>query len=491
VIARLKETYRGMRLGTRLALGLGALALVVFAVVGSALTMYMRDYLSRQLDEQLHVAQVAQSKSIAADGTLEGKKYWGWYYAVYDIKDGTPELRTPEDSVDLPQDIDDFTRLAADQVDSDTEITRTEQLGDAGLYRLRACEAEPGVILVGAAPLEEVEDTVEQLVTIQVIAFALALAALVVFGRAMLRRGLKPLSDMAHTARGITSHDLTDSARLPVRHDRRDGGPEVEELRTAFNRMLEHIDDAFAVRTAAEQRLRQFVADASHELRTPLMSVRGYADLFQYAAAHSPEERDKHLARLKRRCLHLFLDYPDAERELEIVRAKDTGLAEATARHLVDVVRGLRELPLRKSPSISETVDWARTLAVLGVDELGPEVLADTANVVLKYERDLHRALEVLPRLVDPNRTLPEPGHPHHDGHHHDGHHHPGGHHHGPAHGEPEEADGHAVRAATDRQGRHDEGSYGAPGAGPAHRTTSGAGQGARAFAAVTRRRTN
>ncbi|MDG5808646.1 HAMP domain-containing sensor histidine kinase [Streptomyces ossamyceticus] len=299
MIARLKEIYRGMRLGTRLALGLGALALVVFAVVGGALTMYMRDYLSRQLDEQLHVAQVAQSKSIAADGTLEGKKYWGWYYAVYDIKNGKPDLRTPEDSVDLPQDIDDFTRLAADQVHSDTEVTRTEQLGGAGLYRLRACEAAPGVILVGAAPMEEVEDTVEQLVTIQVIAFALALAALVVFGRAMLRRGLKPLSDMAHTARGITSHDLTDSARLPVRHDRRDGGPEVEELRTAFNRMLEHIDDAFAVRTAAEQRLRQFVADASHELRTPLMSVRGYADLFQYAAAHSPEERDKHLARLR------------------------------------------------------------------------------------------------------------------------------------------------------------------------------------------------
>jgi two-component system OmpR family sensor kinase len=77
------------------------------------------------------------------------------------------------------------------------------------------------------------------------------------------------------------------------------GGPEVEELRTAFNTMLEHIDDALAVRTEAEQRLRRFVADASHELRTPLMSVRGYADLFQYAAANAPEEHEKHLARLR------------------------------------------------------------------------------------------------------------------------------------------------------------------------------------------------
>ena len=71
-------------------------------------------------------------------------------------------------------------------------------------------------------------------------------------------------------------------------------------------------------------------------------------------------------AALKRRCLHLFLDYPTAERELEIVRSKDTGLPEAAARELVEVVRGLRELELRKAPSISETIDWARTLAVLG-----------------------------------------------------------------------------------------------------------------------------
>ena len=73
-------------------------------------------------------------------------------------------------------------------------------------------------------------------------------------------------------------------------------------------------------------------------------------------------------AALKRRCLHLFLDYPTAERELEIVRSKNTGLPEAAGRELVEIVRGLRELELRKAPSISETIDWARTLAVLGID---------------------------------------------------------------------------------------------------------------------------
>src|SRR5690242_19027385 len=92
-------------------------------------------------------------------------------------------------------------------------------------------------------------------------------------------------------------------------------------------------------------------------------------ELGTFTATHAPyviltsnNTRDL-AAALKRRCLHLFLDYPAAERELEIVRSMDTGLTEALAAQLVEVVRGLRELDLRKSPSISETIDWARTLA--------------------------------------------------------------------------------------------------------------------------------
>jgi hypothetical protein len=192
----------------------------------------------------------------------------------------------------------------------------------------------------------------------------------------------------------------------------------------------------------------------------------------------------------------LFLDYPAAERELEIVRSKQTGLPEAAARQLVEVVRGLRELPLRKSPSISETIDWARTLTVLGVDELDAGVLADTLNIVLKYERDMQRAVEVLPRLVDPNRELAAAGHSHGHG---PGHAHEHGDQHGHAgehghrdedrHGQQDGADSRDVRAAKDQPGRHDEGYYGAPGPGPSRRAVPGEGQGSRSFAALTRRR--
>lgn len=131
MIRRLRSAYRRMRLGTRLALGLGALALVVFAVVGTALTTYMRDYLSAQLDTQLAQAQIAQSKSIADYGTLSGKKYWSWFYAVYDVTDGTPTLRKPEDADDLPEDVGAFTSLAGAQTAAHTELLRTEHIAGA------------------------------------------------------------------------------------------------------------------------------------------------------------------------------------------------------------------------------------------------------------------------------------------------------------------------------------------------------------------------
>lgn len=175
-------------------------------------------------------------------------------------------------------------------------------------------------------------------------------------------------------------------------------------------------------------------------------------------------------AALKRRCLHLFLDYPSAERELDIVRSKNTGLSEALAAQLVDIVRGLRELDLRKSPSISETIDWARTLAVLGVDELSAPILADTVSVVVKYDKDVRKALDALPRLVDPNATVPESLHGHSHGHgrghsHDHDHSHDHGHSHDHHHHEHEdgEPDGRAVRLAKDKPGRFTDGYYGTP----------------------------
>jgi hypothetical protein len=195
-------------------------------------------------------------------------------------------------------------------------------------------------------------------------------------------------------------------------------------------------------------------------------------------------------AALKRRCLHLFLDYPSAERELEILRSKSTGLPDAAAERLIGIVRGLRGLDLRKAPSISETVDWARTLAVLGVEEIAPAVLADTVSVVVKYARDVQRALDALPSLADPNAALADrSGHDHPPGRDHHHHHDRG---HGPDLDDGHDAAARAERAAKDQPGRHDEHYYGSPA--PASSVGSGdravpAGQGSRSFARGLARR--
>ncbi|MFE2580855.1 sensor histidine kinase [Streptomyces sp. NPDC059378] len=333
-LGRFRHAYRRLRLGTRLALGLGALSLGVFAVVGTALTMYMREYLDHQLTAQLKLVQVVQSKDAAAHGTVTRQPYYGWYTAVYDVTGTSAVLRTP---AEVPSDSRALTALAELRANTPHEIQRTVRIDGAGTYRLRACAVQPGVVLVTAAPTAGIDATVRRLITVQVVAFALALLTLVVAGRALLRRGLRPLSEMAHTAHGIASHNLTGSAaRLPLRADAPGGGPEVEELRVAFNTMLEHIDASLAVRARAEQRLRRFVADASHELRTPLMSVRGYADLFQYAAANAPEERDRHLARLRAEAARmgfllddlLLLARLDAEEVETPLRMRDADLVE-------------------------------------------------------------------------------------------------------------------------------------------------------------------
>jgi MoxR-like ATPase len=97
---------------------------------------------------------------------------------------------------------------------------------------------------------------------------------------------------------------------------------------------------------------------------------------------------------LRRRCLHLHLDFPTRERELAIVRARVPEAAEALARSVVAAIAKLRTLDLRKPPSISETLDWVRALAMLNADRLDPALLDETLGLVLKHEADVARAKE-------------------------------------------------------------------------------------------------
>ena len=95
---------------------------------------------------------------------------------------------------------------------------------------------------------------------------------------------------------------------------------------------------------------------------------------------------------LKRRCLYLHLDYPAADREKAIVLSRVPEVAEQLADSLVRTVRALRALELKKSPSIAETIDWARTLVALGLDTLDEQAVHETLGVVLKHASDHERA---------------------------------------------------------------------------------------------------
>lgn len=99
---------------------------------------------------------------------------------------------------------------------------------------------------------------------------------------------------------------------------------------------------------------------------------------------------------LKRRCLYLHVDYPELEREKEIILAKTPGVSENLADQVARIVRSIRQLDLKKSPSVSETLDWARTLMLLNIETIDEQTAKETLNILLKYQTDIAKAAKEL-----------------------------------------------------------------------------------------------
>jgi two-component system, OmpR family, sensor kinase len=161
-----------------------------------------------------------------------------------------------------------------------------------GQYRTVAVSVPQGT-LVTSISLNPANDTLASLRSVELSASLAVLLALGVLVLVVVRRGLRPLRQMAGTADAIASGDLT--RRVP------EGNPstEVGRLGLALNQMLAQIEGAFAEKSASEERLRQFVADASHELRTPLTSIRGYAELLGRGGFSDEAGRRKALKRIE------------------------------------------------------------------------------------------------------------------------------------------------------------------------------------------------
>ena len=103
---------------------------------------------------------------------------------------------------------------------------------------------------------------------------------------------------------------------------------------------------------------------------------------------------------LRRRCLYLYIDFPDQERELEIIRLRVPGIGEDLARGVLAVVRSIRQMDLKKVPSISETLDWAAAVKVLASDTIDEEMLSSTLSLLVKEQRDLEKVQANIRRIA-------------------------------------------------------------------------------------------
>jgi two-component system, OmpR family, sensor kinase len=215
-------------------------------------------------------------------------------------------------------------------------------IGGGGSFRVLATPAvingtAPGSLVV-AVPLDDVAQTLGRLVWIEV---AVGLAVLIILGLLaswLIRATLRPLGGIEETAGAIAAGDLS------RRVENADARTEVGRLGRALNAMLSQIEAAFAERRAAEDRLRQFVADASHELRTPLTSVRGYAELFRRGAAQRPDDLATAMRRIESESARMSVLVDD----LLLLARLDQG-------------RPLEREPVDLIPLVAELVTDART----------------------------------------------------------------------------------------------------------------------------------
>lgn len=171
------------------------------------------------------------------------------------------------------------------------DIVRVSINGDS--FRMAAAELRDRSIVLGAASTETVDDSIEQLIRIELFVGITLLVLLATVSLVTARRRLRPLEDMVETASAISEGDM--SRRVS---DRGPKSTEVEQLRTALNAMLHQIETAFETRERLNAQLRNFAADASHELRTPLASIQGYIQLYERGML-SEEEQARATERVK------------------------------------------------------------------------------------------------------------------------------------------------------------------------------------------------
>lgn len=162
------------------------------------------------------------------------------------------------------------------------------------------------------------------------------------------------------------------------------------EAITADEPVVLLIDEVDRVEIETEALLLEILSD--YQVSIPELGTIGSTQIpLVFLTSNNTRELSE---ALKRRALYMYLDYPELEREREIVLTKVPDITENLADQIARIVRSVRQLDLRKAPSVSETLDWARTLVLLGVEHVDAQTATETANILLKYRSDIEKAVK-------------------------------------------------------------------------------------------------
>ena len=380
-----------MTLRARVLLGLALIAVVLLGTA-FAIPRITAAYLVDQVDAQLEQAGAPIGMRFEGAGEIPPP--------TGDGEGGTFTEPAPEPGeevrpsrifvghIDAGGDLEDvfvpnFGDTDAPQVDVTQAVAQADEgpftVGGSTRYRLESHTVGPDEdILVVGLPLDDVDQTVDRLVRIELVALLVILTALGLVGWWVIRLGVRPVNEMAEAAIDIGAGDL--SARVPEFDEKTEAG----RLGVALNQMLGRIEDEFEQRQRTQERLRQFAADASHELRTPVTTVRGYAELYRSGALDEPGELAEAMRRVEQETVRMGDLVDDL---LRLARLDQGRTLERTTVDLAVVVRDAGRDAQATDPDRPITVEADDPVVVSGDERLLRQLVANlTANALVHTE---------------------------------------------------------------------------------------------------------
>jgi two-component system OmpR family sensor kinase len=305
IFTRVRSRLRRLSLRRQLVLVVLGLLLVSSIALTLATSLALHAYLVNRLDQQLVAAGNRYAVSLEHSNDHDADN--GDYSSVVGQPVGTLGARILNGQVTAAGIITDDSGTKSVSGADQSVIARLKvggardvRLPELGEYRVIVSNGQDGDMQVTGLPTHQVDETISRLALIEIIVFAGALLLSGVAAAFSIRLTLRPLERVSRTARNVTSLPLgRGEVQLPERLVNEAPGTEVGQLTDAVNRMLEHVEGAFAERQASEDLLRHFVADASHELRTPVAVIRSHAEYIEMTSPSLPAGASEALTRIQ------------------------------------------------------------------------------------------------------------------------------------------------------------------------------------------------